>query len=234
MDQHSERTGPAGPADPPGPAGRVPPETGLFVASGDAALLESLLGQGGGRTNRYRIQEVRRVTGEPPAALAQARDWQMVRVIRSGPLETPQAMGAVSFGGTIQHLHYTTAEQRRELLSQSRQAPPPSEDTMAVVIPIRKSKAWWDLAQDERQAHFRKGDRHTTIGLGYVDRIFRTLFHARYLGAPSPYDFITYFEFERQYASAFRELCAELRDTAKNPEWAYVDLEFEIWTTKYA
>jgi hypothetical protein len=213
---------------------RMPPETGLFMASGEAALLESLLGRGEGRTNRYRIHEVLPVTGELPAALARAEGWQMVRVMRSGPLEMPQATGAVSFGGMIQHLHYTTAEQRRELLSCSRQAPPPGEDTMAVVIPIRKSKAWWDLAQDERQAHFRKGDRHTAIGLGYADRIFRTLFHARYLGAPSPYDFITYFEFERQYAGAFRELCAELRDPAKNPEWTYVDLEFEIWTTKYA
>lgn len=228
MDQRTNSTGPTGPTE------RIPPETGLFVASGDAALLESLLGPGEVRTNRYRIHEVLRVTGEVPAALGQVEGWQMVRGMRNGPLEIPQAAGAVSFGGTIQHLHYTTAEQRRELLSQSRQAPPPGEDTMAVVIPIRKSKAWWDLAQDERQAHFRKGDRHTTIGLGYVDRIFRTLFHSRYLGAPSPYDFITYFEFERRYAGAFQELCAELRNPAKNPEWAYVDLEFEIWTTKYA
>jgi len=30
----------------------------------------------------------------------------------------------------------------------------------------------------------------------------------------------------------FKTLLGELRDTARNPEWAYVDLEYEIWMTK--
>jgi chlorite dismutase len=108
---------------------------------------------------------------------------------------------------------------------------------MAVLIPIGKSEEWWKLAQDQRQAYFQKTDTHqghTAIGLKYVDRVFRKLYHSRYLNAALGYDFLTYFEFEDVYEKDFKDLLAELRDTSGNPEWAYVNLEFEIWMTKIA
>lgn len=127
--------------------------------------------------------------------------------------------------GVVQHLHYTTLEERTDLVARSRMELPPSQATCAVLIPIRKSAEWWQLAHDQRGAHFHGA--HTPIGAPYVEAIFRKLYHARYLG--SPYDFLTYFEFAREAAGLFRELLAALRAT---PEWSYVEAEPEIWMTK--
>ena len=111
----------------------------------------------------------------------------------------------------------------------------PSDHTTAVLIPIGKSEEWWKLAQDQRQSYFEKTGKHqghTAIGLKYVDRVFRKLYHSRYLNSSVGYDFLTYFEFKDSYEEDFRALLAELRDTKKNPEWVFVDREYEIWMTK--
>jgi len=139
------------------------------------------------------------------------------------------------FYGVVQHSHYTS-DQQRELLDRiSLPELAASRNTIAVLIPIRKSEEWWSLSQDQRQAYFRRTqswDGHTAIGLGFADRIFRRLYHSRYLGMRLDYDFLTYFEFEEKYRRDFRALLSELRDTRLNPEWKFVDKEFEVWMTK--
>ncbi|MEP6963827.1 MAG: chlorite dismutase family protein, partial [Acidobacteriota bacterium] len=100
-------------------------------------------------------------------------------------------------------------------------------DTTAVLIPIRKSAQWWQMAHDERGHHFHGEAGHTAIGAPYADKIFRKLYHARYLG--SRFDFLTYFEFPAAEEAAFRALLGELRAT---PEWAYVEEEIEVWMRK--
>jgi len=125
--------------------------------------------------------------------------------------------------GVVQHLHYTTLEERTDLTARSRAELAPG--ATAVLIPIRKSAAWWAMAHDQRGEHFHK--RHTPVGAPYVERVFRKLYHARYLG--SPYDFLTYFEFVPEDADYFRQLLAELRAT---PEWEHVEHEHEVWMTK--
>lgn len=125
--------------------------------------------------------------------------------------------------------------QRKELDRHSISELEPSNQTIAVLIPIGKSEEWWKLAQDQRSVYFQKThahEGHTAFGLKYVDRVFRKLYHSRYLSATLGYDFLTYFEFSDVYEKDFRTLLAELRDTSSNPEWAYVSHEFEIWMTK--
>jgi hypothetical protein len=136
---------------------------------------------------------------------------------------------------TIQHLVYTAKEQRDELVARSSKGSGPT----AVIIPIRKSDAWWAMAQDERQAFFvpgKHGRGHAAIGVPYADRIFRRLYHARYAAPATPqaerWDFVTYFEFPAGEEGLFRALLGELRDPATNPEWAFVEREMEIWTTR--
>ena len=108
---------------------------------------------------------------------------------------------------------------------------------MAVLIPIRKSEAWWSLSQDERQKHFEKkseGRNHTAIGHDYAERIYRKLYHSRYLeGQPAlGYDFLTYFEFDQKDRPLFKSLLSELRNVEVNTEWKFVDFEMEIWMSK--
>jgi hypothetical protein len=67
--------------------------------------------------------------------------------------------------------------------------------TRAVLIPITKSAAWWELPQDERRAIFEERSGHIATGLQYLPAIARRLHHGRDLGEPS--DFLTWFEFPR-------------------------------------
>ena len=88
---------------------------------------------------------------------------------------------------------------------------------------IRKTEAWWALAQDERRAIFEEQSRHIGIGLEYLPAVARRLYHSRELG--EPFDFLTWFEFAPGDAVAFDELLRRLRDT---PEWRFVEREVEL------
>ena len=97
------------------------------------------------------------------------------------------------------------------------------ESTRAALIPITKSEAWWELAQDERRQIFEESSRHVATGLEYVPAVARRLHHGRDLG--EPFDFLTWFEFAPKDAEAFERLVGRLRETA---EWAYVEREIDI------
>ena len=98
-----------------------------------------------------------------------------------------------------------------------------AEACCAALIPLRKSAAWWALAQDERRAIFENASHHTQIGLRYLPAISRQLYHCRDLGGP--FDFLTWFEFDSAHTAAFEDLIGALRQTE---EWQYVDREIDI------
>jgi Chlorite dismutase len=97
------------------------------------------------------------------------------------------------------------------------------EATKAALISIKKSTAWWELAQDERRVIFEERSHHITIGLKYATRIARRLYHGYDLG--EPFDFLTWFEYASTDANAFEELVGKLRETE---EWTYVEREVDI------
>ena len=99
--------------------------------------------------------------------------------------------------------------------------------TFAALIPIRKSEAWWSLAQDERRAIFEETSRHIAIGMEYLPGIPRRLHHARELG--EPFDFLTWFEYAPEQSDAFEEMVARLRSSE---EWRYVEREVDVRLTK--
>jgi len=95
--------------------------------------------------------------------------------------------------------------------------------TRAALIPITKSDAWWELPQDERRRMFEETSHHVATGLEYLPAIARRLHHGRDLG--EPFDFLTWFEFAPEHASAFEELVDRLRQAE---EWASVEREIDI------
>ena len=97
------------------------------------------------------------------------------------------------------------------------------EAVAAALIPIRKTQAWWDLAQDERRAILAREPAHIAIGLEYLPAVARRLFHCRDLS--EEFDFLTWFEYAPEHATAFDDLLARLRATA---EWRYVDREVDV------
>ena len=102
-----------------------------------------------------------------------------------------------------------------------------AEATLAALIPITKSAAWWQLAQDERRELFEESSHHIATGLEYLPAVARELHHGRDLG--EPFDFLTWFEYAPQDAPAFEELVSRLRTT---PEWGYVEREIDIRLTR--
>jgi hypothetical protein len=201
--------------------GPTPPETGPPPSRPDR------------REDQYLVDDVVTVRGAPLPEVR--KGWHMTRVEGRVPAPAAGATQAVfaTVTATTQHLGYTSAEQQAHLARISH----PGPGKVVVIIPITKSEAWWALPQDRRQEHFAPlsaerasaGVRgHTVIGTDYADRIFRRLYHARYL-PDSDWDFVTYFELHPDHVPDFRRLLAELRDPLRNPEWAYVEREVEIW-----
>ena len=98
-----------------------------------------------------------------------------------------------------------------------------AQATRAALIPVRKSEAWWSLAQDERRLIFEEDSQHIAMGLEYLPAVARRLHHSRELG--EEFDFLTWFEYAPEHSEKFEELVRRLRETK---EWRYVDREVDI------
>jgi Chlorite dismutase len=208
---------------------------GYFFAAPDKASVQGLAGERKQSLSLYKVESVVAIRGKPGVEIKPGSTIVRVETASRLPAIADAKAPKLLFHGVPQHLEYTSRAQRDDLNKRSRAELPPSKDTVAVVIPIRKSAAWRALPQDERQAHFqKKGDTigHTAIGAKYVERIYRKLYHTRYAVETTDHDFITYFEFERAHTDDFKSLLKQLRDPQQNPEWNFVDREYEIWTTK--
>lgn len=97
------------------------------------------------------------------------------------------------------------------------------EATCAALIPIRKTKQWWDMTQEDRRRIFEEKPRHIATGIKYLPGIARKLHHCRDLG--EPFDFLTWFEYAPEESDAFEDLVSALRETE---EWKYVEREVDV------
>ena len=163
--------------------------------------------------------------------------WRVERMqtLRGLPLPSVHRIAVIEGRGSplsgkkVWSLHGIASEERyvrraeREML-ESRQPPlGRPEATRAALIPIRKSKEWWQLSLAERREIFEEQSHHISIGLGYLPAIARRLLHSKDLG--EPFDFLTWFEYSPAAAGEFEELVAKLR---RSREWAHVDREVDI------
>lgn len=169
----------------------------------------------GGDRGPWRIERIAEVKGPGLEAAACLR-------IVSERLPTVPAGARWVLRGLTSNVRYAT---RAELamLKAVQPALDRPEASRAALIPVRKSTAWWELAQDERRRIFEETSRHTAIGLEYLPAVARRLHHSRDLG--EPFDFLTWFEFAPEHAGAFDDLVARLRATE---EWSYVEREVDI------
>lgn len=119
---------------------------------------------------------------------------------------------------------YTTTEEKQQLTSIQEDLGR-ADSTFAVLIPIKKTDAWWQLSQDRRREIFQEHSKHNSIGMKYLPAIARRLYHCRDLETVEPFDFLTWFEFHPSEESAFDELLGELRSSL---EWTYVEREVEV------
>lgn len=107
-----------------------------------------------------------------------------------------------------------------------------SEMPHVFVVPMSKTAEWWAKDWMERHTYFlprydgnnrqmNEGHMHAAApGIPYLYR--RTYKHATLPAPEGEYDFVNYFECAEEGVAVFREVCTALRDTSRNPEWAYV------------
>jgi chlorite dismutase len=136
--------------------------------------------------------------------------------------EPPPTQVAWLLRGVTSNARYTHRSELDALEARQRELHR-AEATRAALIPVRKTDAWWMLAQDERRAIFEQQSRHIAIGLEYLPAVARRLHHSRELG--EAFDFLTWFEYAPEHSDAFEELARRLRDTE---EWRYVEREVDI------
>ena len=163
----------------------------------------------------WHVVRMSTVAGSPLTSIDRLRivdrDLDSTRRSAEWPLR-----GIASYG------RYVTAVERRALESQQPSLGRP-EATCAALIPITKSPAWWDMAQDERRAILEERSAHIATGRRYLPAIARRLYQSRDLG--EPFDFVTWFEYAPADAQMFEDLTSQLRRTE---EWQYVEREVQV------
>lgn len=172
-----------------------------------------------GASGQWRIDQINTVIGDSLAAADRLS-------ILEGAETRPSPDNEWTLRGVTSNTRYTIRAEVDALVARQEGLSRP-QATRAALIPIRKTEAWWALAQDERRAIFEEQSRHIGVGLDYLPAISRRLLHCRELG--ELFDFLTWFEYAPEHRQAFEELVRRLRDTE---EWRYVDREIDIRLTR--
>lgn len=173
------------------------------------------VGFSAGAAGPWRIELITAIVGDG------LPDAERMRIVSEAPADTIWTLyGATSNARYTQRREVDALASRQEGLSRP-------DATCAALIPIRKSPAWWALAQDERRAIFEEQSHHIAIGMDYLPAIARRLHHCRDLG--EPFDFLTWFEYAPAEIGAFDDLLRRLR---ASKEWDYVDREVDVRLTR--
>lgn len=168
-----------------------------------------------GAAGSWQILRITPVTGD---GLAPASHLAVAPV---AALPTASAAGW-PLVGVASHVRYVERAEKTALVAVQAGLGRP-EATLAALIPIRKSAAWWELTQEERRRIFEDQSHHIAASMKYLPAIARQLYHARDLG--QPFDFLTWFEFAPGHAEAFEDLVGMLRATE---EWRFVEREVDV------
>lgn len=172
----------------------------------------------GGNSGPWRVSDMRTITGHGMDAVSHLQ-------IVNDDLQQAPPNATWALRGVVSNQRYTTRTELDSLKAVQPMLGRP-EATCAVLIPITKSAAWWELAQDERREIIEARSAHIATGIRYLPAVARRLHHSRDIG--EPFDFVTWFEFAPSDTASFYELVSMLR---KTEEWRYVEREVEVRLT---
>jgi hypothetical protein len=171
----------------------------------------------GGDVGKWSVVSQRTLSGAPVEPV------DRVDVVSGIPREI--ASSAVwTLRGVATNDRYTTSVEKAQLVK--RQAPiGRPEATRAALILLRKTVAWWGLAQDERRAILEEQSHHIAIGLRYLPAVARRLLNCRDFGTEEPFDFLAFLDYAPSDEAAFDDMVGQLRATK---EWTFFDREIDI------
>ena len=109
----------------------------------------------GGNMGEWTVLSTRTIVGDALPAV------ERVVFVRGPVLEEPQGAKWV-LRGITSHARYVTRSEKEALVSKQAAIGRPGS-SLAALIPIRKSAAWWELTQDERRAIFEEQSKHNLL-----------------------------------------------------------------------
>jgi hypothetical protein len=145
-----------------------------------------------------------------------------------------------SLDGAVRVPQYTSAEMYAYAYKSALPRASGRTQKNVMIIPMSKSKDWWDKPALERQTYFYPhGDASGAAVKGHaraaepgISTIYRKLYYnPDGHGRENEWDFVTYFECADEHLETFDGICRALRDVGQNPEWEYV-VEGPEWRGK--
>jgi hypothetical protein len=192
---------------------------------------------------REAIAFVRRVRATP-AQLADdglMRATAIVHVASASPApvgelcaELTRMLGASEpriLGGIVRPMTYTGNAMHNFAYAHRVLQQPGAAAPNAFLVPMNKTAAWWQKDWMERHTYLLPrydagrmvAEGHALASAAGIASLMRRTY--KHPSEPAPagsYDFVTYFECADADVATFHEVCAALRDVARNPEWAFV------------
>lgn len=136
-----------------------------------------------------------------------------------------------AFEGAVRAPQYTSAQMHAYAYKDALPRASGRVQRNVIIIPMRKSKEWWDKAALDRQTYFYPhadgaGARvkgHARAAEPGIAVIYRKLYYnPDGHGREHEWDFVAYFECADEHLETFDQICQSLRDLRQNPEWRYV------------
>jgi hypothetical protein len=135
-------------------------------------------------------------------------------------------------GGVVRPTRFTGGAMHDFAYASQRQQVGGADMPHAFLLPMSKTAGWWAKSWMERHTYFlpRYDDNGRMINQGHalaasagIPRLLRRTYrHEREPAPEGHYDFINYFECADGDVTVFHDVCAALRDVARNPEWRFV------------
>jgi hypothetical protein len=151
------------------------------------------------------------------------REMQLLLPAGSSPRVLRGGVRSTSYTGTAMH-NFAYAHQVTQK--------PASVMPNAFIVPINKTKAWWEKNWLERHTYLlprydEKGgmihEGHVLAAAAGIPCLMRRTYKSYAVPAKEgEYDFLTYFECADKDVPVFHAVCAALRDVHRNPEWQFV------------
>jgi hypothetical protein len=150
--------------------------------------------------------------------------------------EAKRLLGALAYirviGGVVRPRTYTGAAMNNFAYAHQVVQQPGRVMPNAFLVPMNKTAAWWAKDWMERHTYFlpryddegrMKSEGHALASAAGIPCLLRRTYKSTSEPAPEgAYDFVTYFECADADVPTFHQVCASLRDVAKNPEWQFV------------
>ena len=144
-----------------------------------------------------------------------------------GPAVTPRVLaGDLRLGGYTGQAMFNFAYRER-VLQQPAAAMP-----NAFLVPMSKTAEWWKKDWMERNTYFlpryddtgaMRSQGHALAAAAGIPCLLRRTYKSPVEpAADGEFDFVTYFECADADVPVFHDVCNALRDTTRNPEWAFV------------